>query len=209
MERSRMEAFSDGVLAIIITIMALTLKVPVGNGFPDIISVLPQLGIYAISFAYVGAYWSNHHHTLHTLKWVNGRIMWANLLFLFCISLLPHVTDWFGRNLFDPVPTFVYGLVLFMTAMAFFILRIAIVTQDKCSHVLQTVMENDKRGTLTGIVYIIALALSLHLPKLSVILYTGLLLLWIMPDRRIEKAIYEDADQQAEDADQQSEDNDC
>lgn len=193
MERSRMEAFSDGVMAIIITIMVLTLKVPSGNRFSDIISVLPQIGMYALSFAYIGAYWNNHHHTLHTLKWVNGSIMWANLLFLFCISLLPFATEWFVVNIFDPAPTFVYGFVLAMTAVSFFILRIAIVTQDKCSHVLKTVMEEDKRGTITGIVYIIALSASMHLPKLSVVLYTALLFLWIMPDRKIEKAIYDDS----------------
>ena len=191
MERSRMEAFSDGVLAIIITIMVLNLKLPSGNTFADILSTIPQIGIYAMSFAYVGAYWNNHHHTLHTLRFVNGWILWANLLFLFCISLLPFVTDWFGKNLFDPVPTFVYGLVLFMTAVSFFLLRIAIATQDKCSHVLREVMENDRRGTLTGAVYVIALAISLRLPKMAVTLYTLLLLLWLMPDRKIEKAIYD------------------
>lgn len=190
MERSRMEAFSDGVLAIIITIMVLNLKVPAGNSFADILSVLPQIGMYAMSFAYVGAYWNNHHHTLHTLRFVNGWIMWANLLFLFCISLLPFATDWFGRNLFDPVPTFVYGFVLFVTAISFFLLRIAIATQDKCSHVLRTVMKDDRRGSVTGIVYIIALVISFRLPKMAVVLYTLLLLLWLMPDRKIEKVIY-------------------
>lgn len=190
MERSRMEAFSDGVLAIIITIMVLNLKVPEGNGFKDIAQVLPQIGIYAMSFAYVGAYWNNHHHTLHTVKMVKGPMLWANLLFLFCISLLPFATDWFGKNLFDPVPTFTYGLVMFLTAISFFLLRKAIVKQDECSHILQEAMENDRRGTITGIVYIVAMGLSFVLPQMAFVLYTALLLLWFMPDKNIEQAVY-------------------
>ena len=191
MERSRMEAFSDGVLAIIITIMVLNLKMPAGNGFPDLLPVLPQLGSYAMSFAYIGAYWSNHHHTVHAVTNVNGKILWANLLFLFCISLLPFATDWFGMNLFAPVPTLVYGLVLFITAMSFFLLRIAIISQDHCSHALRKAMNEDWRGAVTGIVYIVALALAMVLPKLSVALYTILLLLWFMPDYKIEKNLQE------------------
>ena len=189
METERFEALVDAILAIIITIMVLGLKVPEGNGFADIFAVFPQLGIYAVSFAYVGAYWSNHHHTVHTLTMVNGLILWANLLFLFCISLLPFVTDWFGRNLFDPVPTLVYGLVLFLTAMSFFLLRLAIARQDKCSHILQTVMAEDRRGLITGIVYVVALALAMFYPRVSVTLYTLLLLLWFMPEKKIEQAI--------------------
>ena len=191
MERSRMEAFSDGVLAIIITIMVLNLKMPAGSGFSDLLPLLPQIGSYAMSFAYIGAYWSNHHHTVHAVTNVNGKILWANLLFLFCISLLPFATDWFGMNLFAPVPTLVYGLVLFITAMSFFLLRIAIISQDRCSHALRKAMNEDWRGAVTGIVYIVALALAMVLPKLSVALYTILLLLWFMPDYKIEKNLQE------------------
>ncbi len=194
MERSRMEAFSDGVLAIIITIMVLNLKVPEGKGFSDILGVLPQIGVYALSFAYIGAYWNNHHHTLHVVTAVNGKILWANLLFLFVISLLPFATDWFGRNLYEPVPTLIYGVVLFLTAVSFFLLRCAIITQDENSHVLRQVMESDRKGTVTGIVYLIALALAMFVPKVSVILYTALLALWFMPDRKLEKALYGDRD---------------
>ncbi len=194
MERSRMEAFSDGVLAIIITIMVLNLKVPEGKGFSDILGVLPQIGVYALSFAYIGAYWNNHHHTVHVVTAVNGKILWANLLFLFFISLLPFATDWFGRNLYEPVPTLIYGVVLFLTAVSFFLLRCAIITQDENSHVLRQVMESDRKGTVTGIVYLIALALAMFVPKVSVILYTALLALWFMPDRKLEKALYGDRD---------------
>ncbi len=194
MERSRMEAFSDGVLAIIITIMVLNLKVPEGKGFSDILGVLPQIGVYALSFAYIGAYWNNHHHTVHVVTAVNGKILWANLLFLFFISLLPFATDWFGRNLYEPVPTLIYGVVLFLTAVSFFLLRCAIITQDENSHVLRQVMESDRKGTVTGIVYVIALALAMFVPKVSVILYTALLALWFMPDRKLEKALYGDRD---------------
>ncbi len=191
-ERSRMEAFSDGVLAIIITIMVLNLKVPEGDTFRDILSALPPIASYAVSFAYIGAYWNNHHHTLHAVTMVNGRILWANLLFLFCISLLPFATDWFSRHLFAPVPTLIYGLVLVFTAVSFTLLRLAIVTQDRNSHALRQVMENDRKSTVTGVVYVIALGLAMFLPKLSVALYTGLLLLWFMPERRLEKALTED-----------------
>ena len=184
-----MEAFSDGVLAIIITITVLSLKVPVGREFSDIVGVLPQIGSYALSFAYIGAYWSNHHHTLHTVTRVNGKILWSNLLFLFAISLLPFATDWFGQNLFQPVPTLVYGLVLFFTAASFFLLRLAIITQDQNSHVLRKVMESDWRGTVTGAVYLVALGLAMFAPKVSVALYTVLLVLWFMPDRKLERAL--------------------
>lgn len=184
-----MEAFSDGVLAIVITIMVLNFDIPKGNGFSDIFAILPQLGVYALSFAYVGAYWNNHHHTLHAVTYVNGKILWANLLFLFFISLLPYVTGWFGRFSFDPIPTLVYGIVLFLTAMSFFLLRCAIITQDRNSHVLRKVMENDWKGTVTGVTYLVALAFAMFIPKLSVTLYTGLLLLWFMPDRKLEKAL--------------------
>jgi uncharacterized membrane protein len=184
-----MEAFSDGVLAIIITITVLSLKVPAGREFSDIVGVLPQIGSYALSFAYIGAYWSNHHHTLHTVTRVNGKILWSNLLFLFAISLLPFATDWFGQNLFQPVPTLVYGLVLFFTAASFFLLRLAIITQDQNSHVLRKVMESDWRGTVTGAVYLVALGLAMFAPKVSVALYTVLLVLWFMPDRKLERAL--------------------
>ncbi|MCR4841796.1 MAG: TMEM175 family protein, partial [Eubacterium sp.] len=190
MERSRMEAFSDGVLAIIITIMVLGLKVPDGTNFSDIMKVLPQVGIYALSFAFIGAYWNNHHHTLHALTQVNGKILWANLLFLFVISLLPFATEWFGRNPLAPVPTFMYGVVMFATALSFFLLRVAIVTQDKNSHALRQVMEEVRRGTITGVVYIIAIGLSMRFPAVSVVLYLILLLLWFMPDRELERILH-------------------
>lgn len=190
-----MEAFSDGVLAIIITIMVLNLKVPDGITFRDIVGVLPQVGVYAMSFAYVGAYWNNHHHMLHAVTRVNGKILWANLLFLFVISLLPFSTDWFGRNLFAPVPTFMYGIVLFLTAISFFILRQSIITHKESSQALKEIMANDKRGPFTAAIYIIALACAMYLPVLAVILYTALLILWFMPDRKLEKALYEDSEE--------------
>lgn len=186
-----MEAFSDGVLAIIITIMVLNLKVPSGIEFSDILKVVPQIGVYAMSFAYIGAYWNNHHHMLHAVTRISGKILWANLLFLFVISLLPFATDWFGQNLFSPIPTFVYGIVLFLTAISFFILRSAIINHKEGSPELKKIMKMDKRGNFTGIVYVIALGCAMFLPKLAVVLYTGLLLLWFMPDRKLEKAIYE------------------
>ena len=185
-----MEAFSDGVLAIIITIMVLNLKVPEGKEFADIMGALPEIGGYALSFAYIGAYWNNHHHTLHTVNNVNGKILWSNLLFLFVISLLPFATEWLGRNLFAPVPTLVYGVVLFLTALSFSLLRIAIITQDEESHVLREVMEEDRKGAISGILYIAALALAMAAPKVSVVLYIVLLLLWFMPDRKLEKALH-------------------
>ncbi len=120
---------------------------------------------------------------------VNGKILWSNLLFLFAISLLPFATDWFGQNLFQPVPTLVYGLVLFFTAASFFLLRLAIITQDQNSHVLRRVMESDWRGTVTGAVYLVALGLAMFAPKVSVALYTVLLVLWFMPDRKLERAL--------------------
>ena len=190
MERDRMEAFSDGVLAIIITIMVLNLHIPAGNTFKDFMTEMPKIGIYAMSFAYVGAYWNSHHHTLHTVTMVTGAILWANLLFLFFISLLPFAAAWFGQNLFDPVPTFVYGLVLFLTAISFFLLRLAIVRCDECSHILREAMENDRRGKFTGIIYIIALGLSFCAPRVAVALHTMLLILWFIPDKNIEQAIY-------------------
>lgn len=190
MERNRMEAFSDGVLAIIITITVLNMEFPKGTGIADLISLIPQILIYAMSYVYVGAYWNNHHHTLQTVTFVNGRILWANLFFLFWISLLPFMTSWMSKNLNDWVPTLAYGVILLMTAIGYTVLQQTIIHNESDCEVLKKAVQEEKwRGTLTGIMYIVALAITPVAVHISQAIYLLLLILWFIPDRRISRLL--------------------
>ena len=188
MERNRMEAFSDGVLAIVITIAVLNFELPAGTGIEDLLSLIPQILVYAMSFVYVGAYWNNHHHTLQTVATVNGRILWANLFFLFWISLLPFMTSWMSRHPRDWVPALAYGIVLVMTGLGYSLLQQTIIhNQDGCDALKRAVREDRWKGVLTGILYLAALILTPFAVHISQGIYAVLLLLWFVPDRRISR----------------------
>ncbi|HXE40022.1 MAG TPA: TMEM175 family protein [Azonexus sp.] len=189
MGKGRLEAFSDGVLAIIITIMVLELKVPHGEQFAALAPLIPVFFSYVLSFVYVGIYWNNHHHLLHTVRSVSGPILWANLHLLFWLSLFPFVTGWMGENHFAAVPSAVYGVVLFMAAVAYWILQQTIIAAQGGDSLLHKALGSDWKGKLSPAVYALAVVAAFWSPSLAQGLYVLMALVWLIPDRRIEKAL--------------------
>ena len=189
MGKSRLEAFSDGVIAIIITIMVLELKVPHGADLENLRELLPVFLSYVLSFAYVGIYWNNHHHLLHTVKRVSGSILWANLHLLFWLSLLPFSTGWMGENHFAALPVFVYALNLFMCAVSYTILALRIRATHGEESALAKAMGADWKGKISLLGYVIAMALAFPAPMLAMAFTVGVALIWFIPDKRIEKAL--------------------
>lgn len=192
MGKGRLEAFSDGVLAIIITIMVLELKVPHGENLDALMPLLPVFLGYVLSFIYVGIYWNNHHHMLHAARKVSGSILWANLHLLFWLSLFPFVTGWMGENHFAPLPTAVYGIVLFMAAIAYTILQQLIIATDGPDSVLKRALGSDWKGKVSPILYLVAIVLSFRANWLAQAIYVLIALIWLVPDRRIERAVRHD-----------------
>jgi uncharacterized membrane protein len=189
MQKNRLEAFSDGVLAIIITIMVLELKPPHDSGWSVLRTLAPTFWSYVLSFLYVGIYWNNHHHLLHTLKRVSGGILWANLHLLFWLSLLPFATAWLGDSHGAPAPTAFYGAVLFCAAIAYYILQRTIMALDGRSSVLAQALGRDWKGKLSPAVYLAAIPVAYASPWFAHVLYAAMALLWLVPDRRIERAL--------------------
>jgi uncharacterized membrane protein len=190
MNNSRLEAFSDGVIAIIITIMVLELKVPHGDTLSSLVPLLPNFLSYVLSFIYVGIYWNNHHHMLHTCETVTGPILWANLHLLFWLSLFPITTAWIGDNQAAAAPAGLYGLVLLMAAIAYWILQETIIAAQGPDSLLKKAVGADWKGKISPLIYLIGIAASFCLsPHLGQVLYLLVALLWLIPDRRIEKAL--------------------
>ena len=191
MNKTRLEAFSDGVLAIIITIMVLEMKVPHGEQLSDLKPLLPVFLSYILSFAYIGIYWNNHHHMLHVTKHVSGRVLWANLHLLFWLSMLPFVTGWMGENHFAALPTALYGTVLLMAAIAYWILAHAIIASDGPDSLLAKAIGKDFKGKLSVLIYAIAIPLAFVNQWFAQALYLAVALMWLVPDKRIEKVLPE------------------
>lgn len=189
MTKNRLEAFSDGVLAIIITIMVLELKVPHGVEAAALKPLLPVFLSYVLSFIYVGIYWNNHHHMLHATKHVSGTILWANLHLLFWLSLFPFTTGWMGENHVAPLPAAVYGFVLLMAAIAYYLLQWAIIAKQGADSVLRSALGRDWKGKLSMVLYLGALLLAFVKPWIAIAVYVFVALLWLIPDRRIERAL--------------------
>lgn len=189
MGKNRLEAFSDGVLAIIITIMVLEMKVPHGESFADLVPVMPVFLSYILSFVYVGIYWNNHHHLLHTAHRVTGCILWANLHLLFWLSLFPFATGWMGENHFAPAPTALYGGVLFMAGVAYLLLQGAIVAGEGGGSILKQALGCDGKGKLSVLGYGLAVVAAFWMAWLAQLLYVAVALMWLIPDRRIERSI--------------------
>ncbi len=187
MSKTRLEAFSDAVIAIIITIMVLELKVPHGTRLEDLRPLIPVLLSYVLSFVYIGIYWNNHHHMLHAVSKVDGRALWANLQLLFWLSLIPFVTGWMGENYFAAVPVLLYGVVLFMAGLAYYILARILVAHHSENSTLARAIGNDRKGKLSLLLYAIGIALALVNPWLAVALYVAVAVIWFIPDPRIEK----------------------
>lgn len=189
MSKTRLEAFSDGVLAIIITIMVLELHVPKGSDFSALRPLLPVLLTYALSFVYVGIYWNNHHHLLHATKRVKGSVLWANLHLLFWLSLFPFMTGWMGETCFAPHPSALYGMVLMMAGIAYWILERTIIATEGEDSVLAQAVGHDRKGILSVVLYATAIPLAFMGHWISQSLFVLVALIWLVPDRRIEKTL--------------------
>ena len=189
MGKNRLEAFSDGVLAIIITIMVLELKVPHGDTVAALMPLVPVLLSYVLSFVYVGIYWNNHHHLLHAVHTVTGSILWANLHLLFWLSLIPFTTGWMGENHFATLPTAAYGLVLLMAAIAHWILERRIIASQGTDSILKRAIGRDWKGKLSALLYVAGIALAFVSPWLAVSIYVVTAIMWVIPDRRIERVL--------------------
>ncbi|WP_426113841.1 TMEM175 family protein [Massilia sp. PWRC2] len=193
MGKSRLEAFSDGVIAIIITIMVLELKVPHGAAFDDLIPLLPVFGSYVLSFIYVGIYWNNHHHMLHLVHTISGATLWANLHLLFWLSLIPFVSAWMGEHQFAAAPVAAYGAILLMCAVAYLILARVLTRHQPANRALADAIGMDRKGWLSIALYIAGIALSLPLPLIGFLLYVVVAIMWLVPDRRIERRLHDPA----------------
>ena len=189
MGKGRLEAFSDGVLAIIITIMVLELKVPHATSLDALVPLVPVFLSYVLSFVYVGIYWNNHHHMLHATHAVSGRILWANLHLLFWLSLVPFVTAWMGENHFAPAPTATYGFVLLMAALAYYVLQSRIVSIQGEGSLLARAIGRDLKGKISPILYVIAIPAAFINQWIAGALYVTVALIWLVPDRRIERVL--------------------
>ena len=189
MGKERLAAFSDGVLAIIITIMVLELRVPDGASLTSLRPLLPVLLSYILSFLYVGIYWNNHHHLLAATDKINGMVLWANMHLLFWLSLIPFATEWEGHHFLSSVPTAFYGLILLMAALAYGLLQSAILKAPGDNSLLCAALGNDLKGKLSPVLYALAIALTLVAPWLADAVFVGVALMWLVPDRRIENAV--------------------
>ncbi len=186
MDKNRLEAFSDGVIAIIITIMVLELKVPHGTAFSDLAALIPVFLSYVLSFAYVGIYWNNHHHMLHAAHKVNGCVLWANLHLLFWLSLIPFATGWMGENSLATLPVALYGVVLLMAGVAYYILAHSLFILHGDDSILAKALGKDSKTKLSILLYAVAIALAFVQAWLSITLYILVAAIWFLPDRRIE-----------------------
>jgi len=189
MSKGRLEAFSDGVIAIIITIMVLELKVPHGDRVHDLAPLLPTFLSYVLSFLYVGIYWNNHHHLLHACTAVTGAMLWANLHLLFWLSLFPFTTGWMGENHFTAVPTALYAAVLLMAAIAYLVLQETINRAQEQDSSLKKAIGRDWKGKLSTLVYVVAILATLRSPRIAQAILVIAALVWLIPDRRIEKRL--------------------
>jgi uncharacterized membrane protein len=187
MGKTRLEAFFDGVVAIIITIMVLELKVPHGDSIELLYPLAPVILSYILSFIYLGIYWNNHHHMLHACQKVTGSMLWANLHLLFWLSLIPFTTGWMGENHFAPLPAAVYGFVLLMAAIAYFILQQRIIASQGEGSILKKAVGGDWKGKLSPVLYLAGIALAFVSQWIAIAIYVIVALMWLLPDRRIER----------------------
>jgi uncharacterized membrane protein len=189
MKKGRLEAFSDGVIAILITIMVLELKVPSQPDWAALLPLVPVFLSYVLSFVFLGIYWNNHHHLLQAIQHVDGRVLWANLHLLFWLSLVPFVTGWMGENQFAAQPVALYGVVLFCAAIAYFILARALLALHGKDSVLAAALGSDFKGKASIVIYLAAIPVSLVAPWLGYAIYVIVAIIWLVPDRRIEKKL--------------------
>ena len=191
MSKTRLEAFSDGVIAILITIMVLEFKTPEGHDWADITALTAKFWAYVLSFVFLGIYWNNHHHMFQVCKHVTGAILWANLHLLFWLSLVPFATAWLGETVVAPVPAALYGVILLMAGLAYTILVRTIIASEGAHSPLKAAVGTDRKGLASVALYSLAIPLAFVQPWLSAVIYAGVAMMWLIPDRRIEKHLHE------------------
>ncbi|HET6933207.1 MAG TPA: TMEM175 family protein [Candidatus Angelobacter sp.] len=191
MRKGRMEAFSDGVLAVVITIMVLEMKAPHGTSLADLRPVVPVMLSYVLSFVYIGIYWNNHHHLLYAIQRVNGATLWANLHLLFWLSLVPFTTAWMGENQLDSWPVAVYGIVMMLAGVAYFILARVLIRLHGAASTLATSIGSDRKSKLSILMYAAAIPLAFVRPWIATVCYVAVAIIWLVPDRRIERKFAE------------------
>lgn len=189
MKKTRLVAFSDGVIAIIITIMVLDLKVPRGESFHALAPLIPVFLSYVLSFIYIAIYWNNHHHLLYTSQKISGSILWANMCLLFWLSLFPFATGWMGENHYASAPTAFYGVILFLASITYYLLQQLIICMQGSESILKTAIGADYKGKCSSILYLIGIAAAFWLPWISQVIYVFVASIWLIPDQRIEKLI--------------------
>jgi uncharacterized membrane protein len=189
MTKGKLEAFSDGVIAIIITIMVLELKIPHGEELSDLLPLYPIFLSYVLSFVHIGIYWNNHHHMLHAAHHVSGGALWGNLHLLFWLSLVPFATDWMGESHFAAVPVAVYGSVLLMSAIAYYILAHCLLSLHGPDSELARALGSDRKGRWSAVAYVVAVPLALVAPYVSLAIFVGVAATWLIPDRRFERVL--------------------
>jgi uncharacterized membrane protein len=191
MGKGRLEAFSDGVLAIIITIMVLELKIPHTDDLNSLKSLFPVFVSYILSFVNIGIYWNNHHHMMHAAQFINGKVMWANMHLLFWLSIIPFATGWMGENHFSTFPVTLYGVVLLMAGVAYYILAQILIASHGKNSTLAVALGKDRKGIISVVVYLVAIVVSFLNSWISLALYWVVAAMWVIPDRRIEKTLVE------------------
>ena len=189
MDRDRLTAFTDGVLAVIITIMVLELKPPHGAGFQQLLALWPAYLSYVLSFIYIGIYWNNHHHFFQLVETVDGSILWANMHLLFWLSIVPFTTAWMGEHLFETAPAALYGVALLASAIAFYVMEQVIIRQQGEASPLRDAIGRDLKGKLSPLIYLAGIGLAFVSPGVSYLLYLAVALAWLIPDRRVEAAV--------------------
>jgi uncharacterized membrane protein len=191
MSKGRLEAFSDGVIAILITIMVLELRTPHGTDLAALVPLWPKFASYAVSFAFLGIYWNNHHHMLQATRHVDGRILWANMHLLFWLSLFPFATAWTGESHFAAVPVAAYGVVQLLAGFAYYILSQLLIARHGTDSVLARALGNDTKGRISLALYVVAVGVAFAEPWIACAIFIGVMIMWLVPDRRIEKVLAE------------------
>ena len=189
MKTGRLEAFTDAVIAIVMTIMVLDLRPPAGHGFGDLKPLVPKLLVYALSFTFLAIYWNNHHHLMHVVERINGRVLWANMGLLFSLSLTPAATAWLGEHPNNTASVVVYGLVLLLSAIAYFLLTHALLALHPADSLLAVALGSDRKGRLSAIAYMAGIVVALFEPWVAIAIYVGVAVAWLVPDRRITRVI--------------------
>jgi uncharacterized membrane protein len=187
--KGRLEAFTDAVIAIVMTIMVLDLRPPAGHGFGDLRPLVPKFLVYALSFTFLAIYWNNHHHLMHVVERIDGRVLWANMGLLFSLSLTPAATAWLGEHPRNTAPVVVYGLVLLLSAITYFLLTRALLVLHPAGSLLAVAIGSDRKGRLSAIAYVVGIVVALFEPWVAIAIYVGVAVVWLVPDRRITRVI--------------------